>query len=66
MALIVKLLEWQKSAEKHFDHGGKAMDGCKCPNPVCISNLEPVRARFEESQIEPGVVRCVYCESKAN
>ena len=64
MALILKLLEWQNDEERTFDHGGKAM-GCKCPNPLCISNLEPVRPRFEASEIEPGVVRCVYCESKA-
>ncbi|MBO7314393.1 MAG: aspartate carbamoyltransferase regulatory subunit, partial [Alistipes sp.] len=36
--------------------------GCKCPNPLCISNLEPVRPRFETTD---GTTRCVYCEWKA-
>jgi aspartate carbamoyltransferase catalytic subunit len=61
MALILKLLEWQDDAGRSFDHGGKAM-ACKCPNPLCISNLEPVRPRFEEVE---GVTRCVYCEWEA-
>jgi aspartate carbamoyltransferase catalytic subunit len=66
MALILKLLEWQNDPTRIFAQPeGKAIAGCKCPNPVCISNLEPVRPRFEESPIEPGIVRCVYCESKA-
>ena len=66
MALILKLLEWQDNPDKVFDqHDGKAIAGCKCPNPLCISNLEPVRPRFEESEVEAGVVRCGYCESKA-
>ncbi len=66
MALILKLLEWQNDPERKFAQAdGCAIAGCKCPNPVCISNLEPVRPRFKESQFEPGVVRCVYCESKA-
>ena len=61
MALILKLLEWQEDAERKFDHGGKDL-GCKCPNPLCISNLEPVRPRFDKVD---DVVRCMYCESKA-
>jgi aspartate carbamoyltransferase catalytic subunit len=61
MALILKLLEWQKDSEKVFEQHGTAM-GCSCPNPLCISNLEPVRKRFENVE---GVVRCVYCESEA-
>ena len=61
MALILKLLQWQKEGDKHFEQHGTAMD-CKCPNPLCISNLEPVRQRFENVD---GVVRCVYCESEA-
>ena len=61
MALILKLLEWQNDESRTFDHGGEAL-ACKCPNPLCISNLEPVRPRFEHSE---GIVRCVYCESEA-
>jgi len=61
MALILKLLEWQNDPERNFDHGGKAL-GYKCPNPLCISNLEPVRPRFETTD---GTTRCVYCEWKA-
>jgi aspartate carbamoyltransferase catalytic subunit len=61
MALILKLLEWKDDASRTFDHGGEAIP-CKCPNPLCISNLEPVRPRFEQSH---DIVRCVYCESKA-
>ena len=61
MALILKLLEWQNDPERKFDHGGKAL-GYKCPNPLCISNLEPVRPRFETTD---GTTRCVYCEWKA-
>ena len=61
MALILKLLEWQDDASRTFDHGGEAM-ACKCPNPLCISNLEPVRPRFERVE---DIVRCVYCEWEA-
>jgi aspartate carbamoyltransferase catalytic subunit len=61
MALILKLLEWQKDPSRQFDHGGKDL-GCKCSNPLCISNLEPVRRRFETTD---GTTRCVYCEWKA-
>jgi aspartate carbamoyltransferase catalytic subunit len=61
MALILKLLQWQKEGDREFVQHGAAM-GCKCPNPLCISNLEPVRERFENVE---GVVRCVYCESEA-
>jgi aspartate carbamoyltransferase catalytic subunit len=61
MALILKLLEWQNDSKRKFDHGGEAMN-CTCPNPLCISNLEPVRKRFESVE---GIVRCVYCESQA-
>ena len=61
MALILKLLEWQHDTERTFEHGGRDL-GCKCPNRLCISNLEPVRPRFEQVD---DVVRCVYCESKA-
>jgi hypothetical protein len=62
MALILKLLQWQKGVDKHFVQHGVAMD-CQCPNPLCISNLEPVRKRFENVD---GVVRCVYCESSCD
>jgi aspartate carbamoyltransferase catalytic subunit len=62
MALILKLLQWQKEVDKHFVQHGVAMD-CQCPNPLCISNLEPVRKRFENVD---GVVRCVYCESSCD
>ena len=58
MALILKLLEWKDDESRKFDHGGEAM-GCKCSNPLCISNLEPVRPRFERCD---DIVRCVYCE----
>ena len=62
MALILKLLQWQKDGDRHFEQHGEAMN-CKCPNPLCISNLEPVRKRFENVD---GVVRCTYCESQAS
>ena len=62
MALILKLLQWQKEVDKHFVQHGVAMD-CQCPNPLCISNLEPVRKRFENVD---GIVRCVYCESSCD
>ena len=61
MALILKLLEWQQSGDKEFVQHGSEM-ACKCPNPLCISNLEPVRPRFENTE---GVTRCVYCEWEA-
>ena len=61
MALILKLLEWQNDPLRTFDHGGEPL-GAKCSNPLCISNLEPVRPRFERSE---GIIRCTYCEHKA-
>ena len=61
MALILKLLEWKDDESRTFDHGGEAL-ACKCSNPLCISNLEPVRRRFEKCD---GITRCVYCEWEA-
>lgn len=61
MALILKLLQWQSDDCRKFDHGGSDL-GCKCPNPMCISNLEPVRPRFERTE---DTTRCVYCEWEA-
>ncbi|HET9571509.1 MAG TPA: aspartate carbamoyltransferase regulatory subunit [Bacteroidales bacterium] len=34
----------------------------KCPNPKCITNNEPMKTRFETVNIEPVVLKCLYCE----
>ena len=35
-----------------------------CPNSNCITNIEPVRSRFELAGKDPIEVRCSYCEKK--
>ena len=35
-----------------------------CPNSNCITNIEPVRSRFELAGKDPVEVRCSYCEKK--
>lgn len=67
MALMLRLLEWADGnatpSTTAFDEA--VSDGHVCSNARCISNLEPVKPLFRESQTEPGVYRCVYCEAKA-
>jgi aspartate carbamoyltransferase regulatory subunit len=35
----------------------------KCPNPVCITNNEPMRTRFSINK-EKGTCRCRYCNKE--
>jgi aspartate carbamoyltransferase regulatory subunit len=35
----------------------------KCPNPVCITNNEPMRTRFHINK-EKGTCRCHYCNKE--
>ena len=34
----------------------------KCVNPVCITNNQPVRTKFEVISKQPVSLRCHYCE----
>ena len=67
MALMLRLLEWtdRGAAVPAMAFDGTVSDGHVCSNARCISNLEPVKPLFRESQTETGVYRCVYCEAKA-
>lgn len=33
----------------------------KCTNPMCISNHEPMKTRFDVLDKEKGVIKCCYC-----
>lgn len=33
----------------------------KCSNPMCISNHEPMKTRFDVLDKEKGVIKCCYC-----
>jgi aspartate carbamoyltransferase regulatory subunit len=35
-----------------------------CPNPNCVTNIEPVNTSFELACRNPIEVRCSYCEKK--
>ena len=38
-----------------------------CKNPRCITSCEQeIEHIFKQSELEPGVYRCIYCETKAN
>ncbi len=67
MALMLRLLEWadRDAAPSTTAFDGAVSDGHVCSNARCISNIEPVKPLFRESHTEPGIYRCVYCESKA-
>ncbi len=64
MALILKLLEAAKNAEKEAaDTQGFVYDKI-CTNPKCICATEQELPHiFKEA--EPGVWRCLYCEKEA-
>lgn len=34
----------------------------RCPNPVCITNHEPIETKFSISETSPVSARCYYCE----
>jgi aspartate carbamoyltransferase regulatory subunit len=34
----------------------------KCPNPKCITNVDPVKTKFFVLQERPIIARCNYCE----
>ena len=34
----------------------------RCFNPTCVTNKQPVETRFEVTEGEPPVLRCLYCE----
>lgn len=36
----------------------------ECPNNKCISNMEPIKSKFEVE--EENILRCVYCERTIN
>lgn len=33
----------------------------RCSNPMCISNHEPMRTRFDVLDKEKGIIKCCYC-----
>lgn len=39
-------------------------DIISCPNPKCITNLEPIISKFKLTDDQPAQVRCSYCEKK--
>lgn len=67
MALIYSLLKWANDPEKKTEllPADIISDGHVCSNPRCISNMENVRPMFRKSTDGSGILRCVYCESKA-
>jgi len=34
---------------------------CKCMNPKCITNSEPMETKFDVVSTEPPALRCYYC-----
>lgn len=40
------------------------VDVIKCKNPMCITNNEPMRTRFEVISKDHGICRCHYCNTQ--
>ncbi|RLG89322.1 MAG: aspartate carbamoyltransferase regulatory subunit [Thermoprotei archaeon] len=36
----------------------------KCPNPTCVTRIEPIETVFETISTNPLILRCVYCGSE--
>ncbi len=36
----------------------------RCPNPTCVTRVEPVESVFETISINPLILRCAYCGSE--
>ena len=65
MALILKLLE-NKGVGEFADTGILQRGELKCRNERCITSCEQeIEHIFKQSELEPGVYRCIYCENKA-
>lgn len=67
MALILKLLEANEKGEKVKKTDYKMVENVyKCHKKTCISNNEDnIPALFKLTDLQNGVYRCVYCETRA-
>ena len=63
MALILKLLSMRDQPQASDSR--LLFQGPACRNPHCITTIEPLAPLYFEHEEEPGVRRCVYCETRA-
>ena len=60
---VLNVIKDYEVVEKHMVQMPSMIMGIvKCQNPVCVTNNEAVRPRFDVLQQSPTVLRCVYCE----
>ena len=66
MALILKLLEEKDAAECDREQGAAELEGLRCKNARCISQVEQeLKHKFICTDKENGIYRCIYCEAEA-
>lgn len=67
MALIITLLKWKDVIRdtETVIQPKITVNGAKCTNPRCISNVEDIPHEFKLTD-KKGTYRCIYCETKAN
>ena len=53
-----------KVEKKTVDLPDTLTDVVKCPNPVCITNNEPMRTVFHVIDKEAGILKCHYCNKE--
>lgn len=60
---VLNIIKDYEVIEKHLVEMPVTIQGIvKCQNPVCITNNEAVKPRFDVLQEAPIVLRCSYCE----
>ena len=65
MALILKLLKEAKDGVKTAENSDLVIDKFHCDNPRCITSTEQeIVHAFKCVNVENGIYRCIYCESK--
>lgn len=65
-ATLIIINDYQVVKKFGIDIPDDIHDHIVCPNSNCITNIEPVKTRFELANNEPIEVRCAYCEKKYN
>jgi aspartate carbamoyltransferase regulatory subunit len=63
-ATLIIIDDYKVKKKFGIDIPKKIKDHIVCPNPNCVTNIEPVRSRFELAGKDPIEVRCAFCEKK--
>jgi len=63
-ATLIIINDYQVVKKFGIDIPMKIKNHIICPNSNCITNIQPVKTRFELAGKDPVEVRCSYCEKK--